>query len=379
MSMPITCAIRRIDYYKQQLPMLKPIINALCQDRGIDTIVNIDGRDVHVKGLGMQVVVGGIIVNEHNNDLQSWVAEFIEWMHDPALKGRFVFISGNDVELMKTAASGTDAWVEMPRRNPDTGHQEEACGTSGMRAAINGNVPIMSSGMWGDEFIRHYNMFTKEGNGFILKDIKPMELYEALSVVSDLYYGYKEGLTRAWENFRANIYEDAKVLYIENMIKRYVLEVFLPAKRAQIAEKAVRQTARLAHNLTREGLIIEADLTLDNSVPIRSVKPQVWTDINGKGAWHALDMTCKTANKGEKETVYKFRLSLPLTQAGDFFYKVRFFMTDNGTIVYAPEGFGNDVKITVTELFINNLPPDSLCPIPFGARGAVEAALARSA
>ncbi|MFA5369373.1 MAG: glycogen/starch synthase [Candidatus Omnitrophota bacterium] len=379
-SKPVVCAIRRIDYYKQQLPMLKPIINALCQDKGVDTIVNIGGSDIRVEGLGIQVVVGGIIVNEHNNDLQSWIAEFIEWMHDPALKGRFVFVSGNDVDLMKAAACGTDAWIEMPRRNSDTGHQEEACGTSGMRAAINGNIPIMSSGMWGDEFVRPYDALTGEGNGFILKEIKPLELYYALSAISNLYYGHKENGAKAWGDFRVKVYEDAKILYIKNMIKRYVLEVFLPAKRAQRAEKAIRNTAGLSNALTEAGFIVKAELTLEDSVPIKNIRAQVWTDINGKGVWHALDMNCKAVKSEQGKTVYGFSLILPLMHAGEFFYKVRFIINDNGKIIYIPEGFGNDVKITVTTPVPGlRVQPGFPRFVPSSARAVIQDALTRAA
>ena len=191
-NMPTAIAIRRIDYYKQQYPMLKDIVKALCQDRGVKTKVWLDGKEQELEGLGMQIIIGGIIVNEHNQDLQYWVSEFIRWMEDPAFKGRFIFISGNDLELMKIAANGCDCWIEMPRRNLDTAQQEEASGTSGMRAAECGNIPIMSSGMWGDEFVRQYDPETNEGNGFILKDITPIELYDALSIISGLYYDFMD-------------------------------------------------------------------------------------------------------------------------------------------------------------------------------------------
>jgi len=352
LDMPIVSAIRRIDYYKQQLPMLRPIIEALCQDKGMETVIHVDGQDIQVEGLGMQVVVGGIIVNENNSELQGWIAEFISWMQDPAFKGRFVFISGNDVELMKIAANGTDSWIEMPRRNDQTGHQEEASGTSGMRAAINGNVPIMSSGMWGDEWVRQYDPVTGQGNGFILEKITPLELYETLSVVSDLYYRYSDKKDNAWIEFRKRVYEDAKVLYIKNMIKRYVLEVFLPARKAKKVEDAVRETACLLPlKVNTDNIRVGSSLTISANVALGDpslVEAQAWTDINSKGSWHALDMHHEPIKNENGEVIFRFSINIPLEAAGEFSYKVRFIINDNGRIIYLPEGFGNDPSIIVT-------------------------------
>ena len=361
-DMPIVSAIRRIDYYKQQIPMLKPIIMALCQDKGVKTAINIDSRVMQVEGLGMQVVVGGIIVNEHNNDLQSWIAEFVSWMQEPAFKGRFVFVSGNDVELMKSAAKGTDSWIEVPRRNPETGHQEEASGTSGMRAAINGNIPIMSSGMWGDEWIGQYDPVTGKGNGFILEQINPLELYQALSAVSDLYYGYINQGDNSWIEFRKNVYEDANVLYIKNMIKRYVLEVFLPAIRAKKAEDAVKGNSRLlplavnADNPEQGSEItISAEIDLDNISVLDSIKTQVWTDINSKGAWYAADMSQEIIEKTGKPAA-RFSVKIALHAPGEFAYKVRFIIKDNDRVIYMPEGFGSNLNITVSGPSVSSMP-----------------------
>jgi hypothetical protein len=352
-DMPIAAAIRRIDYYKQQLPMLRPIVKALCQDKGVMTHINIDGMDMEVEGLGMQVVVGGIIVDKHNHDLQGWIAEFISWMLDPAFKGRFVFISGNDTELMKAAASGPDCWFEVPRRNSRTGHQEEASGTSGMRAAINGNIPIMSSGMWGDEFVEEYNAETGRGNGFILNDITPLELYQALSDISRLYYGYRDKQDNTWIELRKRVYEDAKSLYIKNMIMRYVLEVFLPAINAKKAEDAVRRSARLLpleggadYIIAGNHLEVAADIITDSPHLIKSIKAQVWTDINSKGSWYEAGMSSKVREK-DGRLIVRFSVKIPLNTIGEFSYKVRFVINDNGKIIYVPEGIGNDLSIIV--------------------------------
>ncbi|MFH0790795.1 MAG: alpha-amylase family glycosyl hydrolase, partial [Candidatus Omnitrophota bacterium] len=224
LSLPVAIAVRRITAYKQQYPMLKDIIRALCQDRGVKTKLCVDGQYMELDGLGMAVVLGGIIVNENWQEMQDWIGAFISWMDDPAFKGRFIFISGNDVELMKKVAAGCDIWIEMPRP------PEEACGTSGMRAFENGNVVVASLDGGPLEFIRQYDPQTGYGNGFFIKDNNQIGLYNALKTISDLYYSWRDKGDTKWIDLRKKIYQESPALYIENMVKRYVLELFLPIK-----------------------------------------------------------------------------------------------------------------------------------------------------
>ena len=351
-NMPTAVAIRRIDYYKQQHPMLKDIIRALCQDKGVRTKITIDDQEQEVEGLGMQIVVGGMVVNEDNADLQGWVKDFLGWMHDPSFKGRFIFISGNDLDLMRTVGAGCDAWIEMPRRNHQTGHQEEACGTSGMRAAENGNIPILSSGMWGDEFINTYNPATDEGNGFILQNITPKELYESLSIVSDLYYNWLDKSDLRFIRLRKRIYEQSKVLYIENMIKRYILEVFLPAQECMRAKKSIKKIGPITPDVDKsiecrvgDEIQISANLSLHDVSVVDSFKAEIWSNVNGHGSWEAVKMD--NHKKLDADT-FRFTGTVTATKAGGYGYKVRFVIKNNGEYFYTPKGLGSDGSISVS-------------------------------
>jgi len=352
-DMPIVGLVRRIAFYKQQYPMLKDIVRALCQDKGVESSIVIDGETIEVEGLGMQIVLGGIIVREGDDEMQSWIREFITWMDDPAFKGRFVFVSGNDVELMKTIGAGCDAWVEMPQRNPDSGHQEEACGTSGMRAFENGNIPIQSSGMWGDEAIEQYDPETGLGNGFILEKITPRELFDALVVVSGIFYKWRDEDDDRWPNLRKRAYEDAKALYIENTMMRYVLELFLPAQEAMRAEKAIRKIGPITPGIDKpfeckvgDEVEISANLSLDDISAIDSFKAEIWTNVNGQGSWEAVEMDSRRQLNAD---TFRFTGTVKIPKVGDYGYKVRFTIRSNGKDFYAPEGMGNDGSIHVAE------------------------------
>ena len=71
------------------------------------------------------------------------IKRVIELIRRPEIRQRAVFIEGYDMALARSLVQGADVWLSTPRR------PFEACGTSGMKAAINGvlNVSILD-GWW---------------------------------------------------------------------------------------------------------------------------------------------------------------------------------------------------------------------------------------
>ena len=71
------------------------------------------------------------------------IKRLIEFVHRPEIRQHAVFIEGYDMALARSLVQGADVWLNTPRRTL------EACGTSGMKAAINGvlNVSILD-GWW---------------------------------------------------------------------------------------------------------------------------------------------------------------------------------------------------------------------------------------
>jgi starch phosphorylase len=69
--------------------------------------------------------------------------EVYRWTHNPFFEGRVAFLEDYDMHLAHVLLEGVDLWVNLPRV------PLEACGTSGMKAALNG-VPQLSTidGWW---------------------------------------------------------------------------------------------------------------------------------------------------------------------------------------------------------------------------------------
>jgi starch phosphorylase len=92
--------------------------------------------------LPLQVVVAGKAhpQDEGGKDLMQWI---VNLSRDPRCAGRVVFVENYDMGVARLLAQGCDVWLNTPRR------PQEASGTSGMKAAMNGvlNLSVLD-GWW---------------------------------------------------------------------------------------------------------------------------------------------------------------------------------------------------------------------------------------
>src|SRR6185369_13981180 len=65
---------------------------------------------------------------------------------DPAVRHRIVFLPDYDMELAHALVQGCDVWLNNPLR------PLEACGTSGMKSALNGGLNLSIRDGWWDEW-----------------------------------------------------------------------------------------------------------------------------------------------------------------------------------------------------------------------------------
>jgi starch phosphorylase len=73
------------------------------------------------------------------------VQRVVEATRDPRFRGRVVFIENYDVGLARLLVQGSDVWLNTPRR------PQEASGTSGMKATLNGALHLSELDGWWDE------------------------------------------------------------------------------------------------------------------------------------------------------------------------------------------------------------------------------------
>jgi starch phosphorylase len=78
-----------------------------------------------------------------DNEGKDLIRQLFQFANRPSVRERFVFLEDYDMHLARHLLQGADVWLNTPRR------PFEACGTSGMKAAINGalNFSILD-GWW---------------------------------------------------------------------------------------------------------------------------------------------------------------------------------------------------------------------------------------
>jgi starch phosphorylase len=73
------------------------------------------------------------------------VQRIVQASRDERFRGRLVFLENYDVEIARLLVQGTDVWMNTPRR------PQEASGTSGMKATLNGALHLSELDGWWDE------------------------------------------------------------------------------------------------------------------------------------------------------------------------------------------------------------------------------------
>lgn len=92
----------------------------------------------------VQIVIAG---KAHPKDQpgKSFIREIVQLSRDPELWKHVVFVEDYDMKIAREMVQGVDIWLNTPRRG------EEACGTSGMKAAMNGVLNLSILDGWFDE------------------------------------------------------------------------------------------------------------------------------------------------------------------------------------------------------------------------------------
>lgn len=147
---------------------------------------------------------------------------------DPELAGRVAFVEDYDEQLAQYMVHGVDVWLNNPLP------PMEACGTSGMKAALNG-VPQLSimDGWW----IEGFN--GKNGWAFGEKQISgnrdgvdAQAIYEILErEIIPLYYSFsEEGVAHGWVGvMKECIKSNAPRFSARRMVKEYLEKFYAPA------------------------------------------------------------------------------------------------------------------------------------------------------
>jgi glycogen phosphorylase len=94
------------------------------------------------------VIVFAGKAHPHDEPGKRLVQRVVEASRNERFRGRLVFLEDYDFDLARLLVQGADVWLNTPRR------PQEACGTSGMKAVLNGAVQVSELDGWWDEAYR---------------------------------------------------------------------------------------------------------------------------------------------------------------------------------------------------------------------------------
>lgn len=169
---------------------------------------------------------------------------------DPDVRRRFVFIPDYDIGIARTMYHGCDVWLNTPRR------PMEACGTSGMKAALNGVLNCSILDGWWDEMSDGVNGFDipsfdddlDEGRRDHREASATFEVLERDLV--PLYYdvGDDDGIPHRWiERIKHNWATLGWRVIAGRMVRDYTTALYEPA--AAAAAVAAGDDGRVAKEL----------------------------------------------------------------------------------------------------------------------------------
>ncbi len=168
---------------------------------------------------------------------------------DPRAAGRLVFLEDYDMNLARLLVQGVDVWLNNPRR------PNEASGTSGMKAALNGvlNFSVLD-GWWREAY--------NGANGWAIgEDADPVDpthqdeldalsLYDTLEKeIIPLYYQNRstDNIPSGWiARIKESIRTLAPQFSTRRMLKEYLTEMYLPCLEA--AEEETPEKATVPSN-----------------------------------------------------------------------------------------------------------------------------------
>ncbi|MEV3972124.1 alpha-glucan family phosphorylase, partial [Streptomyces sp. NPDC050698] len=208
---------RRVPSYKRLTLMLRD------RDRLMDLLLHPE-RPV-------QIVVAGK-AHPADDGGKRLVQELVRFADDPRVRHRIVFLPDYGMAMAQKLYPGCDIWLNNPLR------PLEACGTSGMKAALNGCLNLSVLDGWWDEWFQPdfgWAIPTADGVGTDpdhRDDIEAAALYDLLEqrVTPRFYERGRSGLPDRWiEMVRHTLSLLGPKVLAGRMVREYVERLYAPA------------------------------------------------------------------------------------------------------------------------------------------------------
>jgi glycogen phosphorylase len=202
----------------------------------------------------VQIIFAG---KAHPHDIpgKNLIKDIVHFASDPEIRSKIVFLENYDLEIAKYLVSGSDIWLNTPRR------PMEASGTSGMKAAINGvlNTSILD-GWWAEGYTPERGYAIGAGEEYedeeLQDEIESKLLYDLLEreIIPTYYDRGRDGLPRDWiAKMKASMSELGGLFSTSRMLTEYAERFYLPALKnyEKVNRNDLEQARRLSEYIHR--------------------------------------------------------------------------------------------------------------------------------
>jgi len=181
----------------------------------------------------VQIVIAG---KSHPADDEGkrLIQQLIEFAAAADVRHRMVFLPNYDIAMAQLLYPGTDIWLNNPLR------PLEACGTSGMKAALNGSLNLSILDGWWAEFFDGENGWaipTADTNDPSERDdLEAQSMYDLIEhqIAPRFYDRGADGVPSRWvESIRHTLANLSPALSADRMVKEYVNRLYIPAAHSE--------------------------------------------------------------------------------------------------------------------------------------------------
>ncbi|WJV46064.1 alpha-glucan family phosphorylase [Streptomyces flavofungini] len=328
----------------------------------------------------VQIVVAGK-AHPADDGGKRLIQDLVRFTDDPRVRHRIVFLPDYGMAMAQKLYAGCDVWLNNPLR------PLEACGTSGMKAALNGclNLSVLD-GWWDEWFEPDFGWAIPTADGTATDDhrrddLEAAALYDLLErrIAPRFYEHGPGGLPDRWiEMVRRTLTRLGPKVLAGRMVREYVERLYAPAARAHrvltpdaaaslaawksrvraawpgvafdhVEVSAVGATAELGATLSLRARVHLGDLTPDD-VEVQAIAGRVDPED------HITDATpvpLKPASGPDPEGRLLYEGPLSLDRTGPFGYTVRVLPThrlladgaEMGLVAVPMEGTGEGAGV----------------------------------
>ncbi|WP_307669947.1 alpha-glucan family phosphorylase [Streptomyces sp. V2I9] len=185
----------------------------------------------------IQIVVAGK-AHPADDGGKRLVQELVRFADDPRVRHRIVFLPDYGMGMAQKLYPGCDVWLNNPLR------PLEACGTSGMKAALNGCLNLSVRDGWWDEWFDPdfgWEIPTADGSSVDEDRRDELEANALYALIEDrvaprFYDRGAEGLPDRWiEMVRSTLVNLGPKVLAGRMVREYVERLYAPAARSRRA------------------------------------------------------------------------------------------------------------------------------------------------